>query len=226
MKDISKKQLVLLGISIFFIFMLIVGSCDVSKRLNQRDSGDWSQKTYIDSVSIKMPQVQIFSEELKKLLDTLIIEASLFEPMKGFPDYPAGISVSTLKESDKLISLSIGKSYIMSYHFPGAEDNSPFYPDIYPLIPSKLGLSNYKGYQVDYLWTMKSFISNNDIDNPNLIRMEEDSIELIAYAPRLKETDEWVYMLMPSVTLYCEVVGDKLFFKRFEYDDGSIKYVK
>ena len=226
MKTIFKKEHVFLIISIFLIFLIIAGGCDVSKRLNQKESTDWYQKAYIDSVFIKMPQVLIMSEELKLLLDTLIQEASMYEPMKGFPDYPAGISVSTDSESKELISLSIGKSYIMSYHFPGAENNSPFFPDVYPLIPSKLGLSIYKGYQIDYLWTMKCFLFDNESDNLKLIQVKQDSIELTAYAPRMKKNDEWVYMLLPSVTLYCEVVEDKLVFKRFEYDDGSIKYVK
>lgn len=206
--------------------MIIAGGCDISKRCNQKEFIEWSQKTYIDSVFIRMPQVLILSEELKILLDTLIHEASLYEPMNRFPDYPAGISVSTYVKSKELITLSIGKSYIMSYHFPGAEDNNPFFPYIYPLVPSKLGLSIYKGHQIDYLWTMKYFLSDSESDNIGLIKVKQDSIELTAYAPRMKKTNEWVYMLMPSVTLYCKVVGDRLVFQRFEYDDGSIKYVK
>lgn len=222
MRKIFEKNTVL---GLLFICIITIGSCNIPKKLDQKNS-DRVKAVYIDSVMIKMPRVVILSEELKTMLDTLIHEASIYEPMRGFPDYTAGISISTNKVHNNLIKLSMGKNYIMSYCFPNAEKDNPFYPNIYPLIPSKLGLSKYRGYQIDYLWTMKYFIFDNGLGNPEIIKVERDSIQLTGYATRTKETNEWMYMLMPSVTLYCEVVGDKLIFERFEYDDGSIKYVE
>jgi len=213
-------------ISILTISMGIITGCKSLKNLNQKNSNDWVQSTYIDSVIIEMPRVQILSAELKLMLDTLIVEALKYEPLKGFPNYKPGITISTNRVPNNQIMLTIGKSYIFSYQFPEAKKNNPFYPNVYPIIPSKLGLSIYRGYQIDYLWTMKNFISGNDLRNPELIEIYQDSLKLTAYAPRIKETNEWVYMVMPNITLYCEIAGDKVIFQRFEYDDGGIKYIE
>lgn len=226
MKELFERHFYLLWLILYFIYMVNLSGCTSTKGINQNTSFDWKQSTYIDSIVIRMPKVEIIEAGLKIMLDTLIRESSMYAPMREFPKYPKKISISTNKKPQMLISLSIGKNYIMSYHFPGAEENNPFYPQVYPLSPTILGMSTYKGYPIDYHWMMKNFISDNSFGNLEILQVKQDSIELTAYATRMNDTNEWVYALMPSVTLYCEVVGDVLIFKRFEYDDGGIKYVK
>src|SRR5690606_12517096 len=106
------------------------------------------QQSYVDSILINMPKVDILSLELERMLDTLIYESSKYETLNRMPDYPSKISVSTNSVPNNIIILTLGKGYIMSYNFPNAEFDNPFYPNIYPLIPSKLGLSKYRNFQI------------------------------------------------------------------------------
>lgn len=221
MRKVFEKNIVS---GILFICIITIGSCNISKKLGQKNA-DWTKSAYIDSVMIKMPRVEILSDELKKMLDTLIQEASIYEPMKEFPNYNPYILASILPNS-QIIEISVLKGYIMAFLFPGTEDSHPYYPYIYPLTPSRLGKSIYKGYSIVYHSSMQDYAYQNTLDRYDLIKVEQDSVQLTAYATRNKKGDEWIYVLMPSVTLYCEVVGNKLIFQRFEYDDGSIKYVE
>lgn len=220
MKNTFKLTLIVL------LCTVISGNCNI---LNKKSSNEdvpfnWEESTYIDSLILKMPRVQIISDELKLMLDKLIFEASTYEPLREYPNYPTLISVLTNVKPNNFIKLSIGKTYIMTYCFPDAEKNNPFYPDIFPLIPSKLGVSNYKGFQVDFMWSMKYFNSNNDFNNPKLVQVEQDSSQFTAYALRMKNSDEWVYdMPMPRITMNCEVVGNNLVFRDFKYYDGGFK---
>lgn len=221
MKTVIKGRL-----TVFVLLLFIVGlfeNCASKKHSRVSQDDRWHDTVYIDSIIVKMPRISILSKDLLKMIDSLLVEKNKYESLNDFPNYSDYITVSALANSSNSIFIDLGKNYIMPFLFPGSEDNNHSYPNVYPLVPTKIGMTKYKGISIVYNWTMESF-SFDKLGNDGLIKIENDSLVLNAYALRKKKNNEWIYLVTPNLSLKCDIHQGEILFKGFDYYDGKIQH--
>lgn len=217
---INKKIIFIIS---FFGILFLFTDCN-SKRILRKQTEKFKESVNVDSVIFRVPKVSEVSHEILKIIDILILEKERTNRLADFPVWTPYIIIGASTSSDKSILITMSQDYISTFLFPGEAENNTSYPNIYPVRPTIIGVQKYKGYPIIYQWSMEQFNISNTLGNPKLIRVTNDSTNISTYALKDKKSDEWIYLISPSLSVQCDVNNSRLIFNRIDYYDGTIYY--
>lgn len=190
------------------------------------DHNDKSVKTYVDSVEIVVPKINIVSLSLLAMIDTLVGEGSRINLGDDFGTIPGFVFVTLDTIPERALYISLRKNYLSVLDIPGNKEINPMRRNKNSEENFILGAAIYNEIPILFHVLISKFKKLNENQQIELIELREDSISFPIYALKNLDSKEWVYSVMPSLVVHCKIRNDSLIFSNFSHEKSGLIKLK